>query len=365
MLKVDKLRCSYGAETVLHDVSFQLERGRIGCILGPSGCGKTTLLRAIAGFEPAEGGEIVCRGTTLSAQGRQVPPERRRIGMVFQDYALLPHLTALKNVAFGLHGMPAKERQEHALRFLESVGLADFAHRYPHELSGGQQQRVAIARAMAPQPDLLLMDEPFSNLDAGLRQSLGREARTLLKALGATALIATHDHHDAFSMADIAGILNQGRLLQWDTPYNLYHRPADRFVADFVGHGAWVPGRVTSTNSVEIGMGRATGRMTAPFEPGADVDLLLRPDDVVHDDDSTLTAEVLSKQFRGSEFLYELRLPSGERLLSSVPSHHNHAIGEFIGIRLETDHMVVFPRRSRASARDASERETAARRSLP
>ncbi len=344
MLKVDALRCSYGAETVLHDVSFELERGSIGCILGPSGCGKTTLLRAIAGFEPAQAGEIVADGTTLSARGLHLPPERRRIGMVFQDYALLPHLTALKNVAFGLHALPAKARQAQALKFLEGVGLGEFAHRYPHELSGGQQQRVAIARAMAPQPDLLLMDEPFSNLDAGLRQSLGRETRTLLKSLGATALIATHDHHDAFSMADMAGVLNRGRLLQWDTPYSLYHRPIDRFVADFVGHGVWLPGRVTSTKAVEIGLGKTTGSMTAPFDSGADVDLLLRPDDVVHDDSSTLTAEVVSKQFRGSEFLYELRLPSGERLLSSVPSHHNHAVGELIGIRLETDHMVVFPR---------------------
>ncbi len=357
MLKVDQLRCSYGAETVLHDVSFTLERGSIGCILGPSGCGKTTLLRAIAGFEPAEGGRIVSRGTTLSEPGRQVPPERRRIGMVFQDYALLPHLTAVKNVAFGLHGLPAKERQEHALRFLAGVGLEDFAQRYPHELSGGQQQRVAIARAMAPQPDLLLMDEPFSNLDAGLRQSLGRETRALLKSLGATALIATHDHHDAFSMADTAGILNRGRLLQWDTPYSLYHRPADRFVADFVGHGVWVAGRVTSATSVETELGESTGRMTTPFEPGTEVELLLRPDDVVHDDGSTLTAEVVGKQFRGSEFLYELRLPSGGQLLSSVPSHHDHAVGEFIGIRLETDHMVVFPRGVRETGLSAPGRD--------
>ncbi|MEX2123546.1 MAG: ABC transporter ATP-binding protein [Woeseia sp.] len=344
MLELENVACGYGAEPVLNDLSFRLERGHIGCILGPSGCGKTTLLRCIAGFEPVSGGRIVAAGVTLSTIERHVPAERRKIGMVFQDYALLPHLSALKNVAFGLRGKFAADRTARAKQFLEKVGLQDFANRFPHELSGGQQQRVAIARAMAPQPDLLLMDEPFSNLDASLRQTLGQEMRALLKALGATALIATHDHHDAFATADEVGVLHRGRLLQWDTAYRLYHRPAERFVADFVGKGVWMPGRVTSADSVEIETGTATGRMTTIFPIGAEVDLLLRPDDVVHDDDSPLAAEVVNKQFKGSEFLYELRLPSGARLLSSVPSHHNHAVGEFIGIRLETAHMVVFPR---------------------
>ncbi|HEX7720250.1 MAG TPA: TOBE domain-containing protein, partial [Woeseiaceae bacterium] len=177
-----------------------------------------------------------------------------------------------------------------------------------------------------------------------LRQTLGQEMRTLLKSLGATALIATHDHHDAFAMADMTGVLNHGRLLQWDTAYRLYHRPADRFVAEFVGKGVWLPGRIATGQSVEIETGIASGSMIADWPVGTPVDVLLRPDDVVHDDDSTLTAEVVNKQFKGSEFLYELRLPSGARLLSSVPSHHNHAVGESIGIRLETDHVVVFRR---------------------
>jgi len=352
MLTLDKISSSYGAESVLSGVSFKLERGHIGCVLGPSGCGKTTLLRCIAGFERVTAGEIIAAGVSLSTRERHVPAEQRRIGMVFQDYALLPHLTALKNVEFGLRGMSAADRRTRATRFLERVGLQGFAGRFPHQLSGGQQQRVAIARAMAPQPDLLLMDEPFSNLDAGLRQTLRQETRELLKSLGATALIATHDHHDAFSMADDAGVLHQGRLLQWDTAYRLYHRPADRFVADFVGLGVWLPGRVSSVDSVDIETGRATGSMTAMFPVGAEVDLLLRPDDVVHDDDSPLTAEVVHKQFKGPEFLYELRLPSGARLLSSVPSHHNHAVGESIGIRLETAHMVVFPRAEAGATRD-------------
>ncbi len=346
MLTLTDVSFRYGDDVILDAVSLTLERGQIGCILGPSGSGKTTLLRCIAGFEPVCGGEIQAGSNKLSSPQHQVPPEQRRIGMVFQDYALLPHLSTLKNVGFGLRGMSSAEKRSRALHFLQKVGLENLAERYPHELSGGQQQRVAIARAMAPEPDLLLMDEPYSNLDLALRQSLGQEMRALLKSLGATALIATHDHHDAFAMADVTGVLNHGRLLQWDTAYRLYHRPADRFVAEFVGKGVWLPGRIATGQSVEIETGIASGSMIADWPVGTPVDVLLRPDDVVHDDDSTLTAEVVNKQFKGSEFLYELRLPSGARLLSSVPSHHNHSVGESIGIRLETDHVVVFRRES-------------------
>ena len=344
MLELRDVSFRYGDEQVLDSLSLSLERGDIGCILGPSGSGKTTLLRCIAGFEALHGGEICAGHIRLSSPTFRVPPEQRRIGMVFQDYALLPHLSVLRNVAFGLRGMSGAERRTRAVQFLERVGLQEYAERFPHELSGGQQQRVAIARAMAPEPDLLLMDEPFSNLDLALRQSLGQEMHALLKSLGATALIATHDHHDAFAMADMAGVLDRGRLLQWDTAYRLYHRPADRFVAEFVGKGVWLPGRIAPGHAVEIETGLVSGNMIADLPLGTEVDVLLRPDDVVHDDDSSLTAEVVSKQFKGSEFLYELRLPGGARLLSSVPSHHNHAVGESIGIRLETQHVVVFRR---------------------
>jgi iron(III) transport system ATP-binding protein len=344
MLRVVDVSYGYGTERVLDHVSLELERGHIGCILGPSGSGKTTLLRCIAGFEPVHAG-IICAGEVeLSSATHQVPVEQRRIGMVFQDYALLPHLDVLKNVAFGLRGLSADARRARAMRFLEQVGLAGFAHRFPHELSGGQQQRVAIARALAPEPELLLMDEPFSNLDASLRQSLGRELRGLLKTLGATALIATHDHHDAFAMADDVGVLDHGRLLQWDTAYRLYHRPADRFVADFVGNGVWLPGRVVGADTVETETGTLSGTLQTPMPVGATVDVLLRPDDVLLDDASPLRARVAVKQFKGSTFLYELSLASGTRLLASVPSHHDHGVGDCIGIRLETKHMVVFPR---------------------
>ncbi|MDZ7642809.1 MAG: ABC transporter ATP-binding protein [Woeseiaceae bacterium] len=344
MLELSHVSHRYTDALVLDDVSFTLAEGRIGCILGPSGCGKTTLLRAIAGFETIIDGEISAAGELLSSVAHHVPPERRRIGMVFQDYALLPHLTALQNVEFSLHARPARDARLLARKFLKRVGLDGLAERYPHELSGGQQQRVAVARALAPEPMLLLMDEPFSNLDVGLRQNLGQEVRQLLKHLGATALVAMHDHHDAFALADDAGVLRDGRLLQWDSTYQLYHRPADRFVADFVGKGVWLPGRIVGGDSVETELGIIRGRMKEEWAPDTRVDVLLRPDDVVHDDASALQATVLGKQFKGSEFLYRLETSSGARLLSSVPSHHDHPVGEPIGIRLETEHIVVFPR---------------------
>lgn len=343
MLEVSKLHHRYADDPVLDGVSFRLEQGRIGCILGPSGCGKTTLLRCIAGFERVRDGQIRAGDTLLSSRDVHVPAERRRIGMVFQDYALLPHLTARENVAFALHERPARDARLIAAKFLERVGLGELGGRYPHELSGGQQQRVALARALAPEPRLLLMDEPFSNLDVGLRQSLGQEIRDLLRQLGTTALVAMHDHHDAFALADDVGVLHCGRLRQWDTAYQLYHRPADQYVANFVGKGVWLDGRVRGDNEVETELGIISGRMKDELPVNAPVVVLLRPDDVVHDDASPMQAEVLSKQFKGSEFLYELRTSSGARLLSSVPSHHNHPVGEPIGIRIETDHVVVFP----------------------
>ncbi|MBT8096917.1 MAG: ABC transporter ATP-binding protein [Woeseia sp.] len=344
MLTLENVSHRYDETPVLHDVSLELDDGHIGCILGPSGCGKTTLLRCIAGFERVESGEIHAGSTVLSSTSTHIAPEERRIGMVFQDYALLPHLTALKNVVFALHREPAANAEATAADFLDRVGLGKLTGRYPHELSGGQQQRVALARALAPRPQLLLMDEPFSNLDIGLRAKLGSEVRELLRELNTTALVAMHDHQDAFALADDAGVLRRGKLLQWDTAYQLYHRPADRFVADFVGRGVWLEGQVQDDNSVTTKVGTISGRMKDKLPAGTRVDVLFRPDDVVHDDDSPMQATVLAKQFKGSEFLYELCTESGVKLLSSVPSHHDHPIGEPIGICLETDHLVVFRR---------------------
>jgi iron(III) transport system ATP-binding protein len=258
--------------------------------------------------------------------------------MVFQDYALFPHLRTADNIAFGLHGAAAGERAARLAELAELVGLADVLEKYPHEISGGQQQRVALARALAPRPELLLLDEPFSNLDVDLRERLSHEVRDIIRASGATAILVTHDQHEAFAMADEIGVLHAGRIQQWDVPYNLYHRPANRFVADFVGEGVFLPAKALNGSQLEIELGVLQGDSRGIKE----LEVLLRPDDVVHDDAAPTQAEVVHKAFRGAEILYTLRLGSGRKVLALVPSHHNHALGERIGIRLDVDHVVAF-----------------------
>jgi len=344
----------YGSHTVVDGVGFCLASGRIACLLGPSGCGKTTLLRCIAGFEEIAAGEIRLHGEIVSRAGCRLPPEKRRIGMVFQDYALFPHLSVEENVAFGLGRQRQQDGHLRVRQLLATVGLSGLGDKFPHELSGGQQQRVALARALAPRPELILLDEPFSNLDVGLRERLSLEVREILKREGSTAILVTHDQNEAFAMADEIGIMHEGKIQQWDVPYNLYHRPANRFVADFIGQGVLLPGVVSAGTNVEMELGQLVSDMPVECSEtctgchdGCEVDVLLRPDDVVHDDRSPLQAEVLHKAFRGAEILYTLRLASGATVLSLVPSHHNHALGEQIGIRLDADHVIAFKRASR------------------
>ena len=334
----------------VQDASLSLAAGDIGVLIGPSGCGKTTLLRAVAGLEHVSAGEIRLGGELVSSARQHVPPEARRIGMVFQDYALFPHLDVGRNVAFGLKHLPAAERDRRVAEVLALVDLTGSERRYPHELSGGQQQRVALARAMAPSPRLLLLDEPFSNLDVDLRERLAHELRGILKNAGATALFVTHDQLEAFAIGDQIGVMHEGHLHQWDDAYSLYHRPATRFVADFIGHGVFVPAQIVAN---EHGGGARLDTPLGPLDhltdcplpgayPGGQCELLLRADDIVHDDAAPVKAKIVRKAFRGSEFLYTLRLASGEVVMAHVPSHHNHKIGERIGIRPAVDHVVTF-----------------------
>lgn len=351
-LHVQSLAHRFGSKEVLKGVTFSLLPGEIGCLLGPSGCGKTTVLRLIAGFDAPRDGEIYLADRRVSAPGMAVPPEARKIGMMFQDYALFPHLTVAGNIGFGLRHLDPDARAHRLSAMLETVGLSGRANAYPHELSGGQQQRVALARAIAPQPKLLLLDEPFSNLDVVLREKLALEVREILKNEGITGLLVTHDQFEAFAIADTVGVMTDGVIQQWDTPYNLYHEPHTRFIADFIGQGVFLPGKVLSGDTIAIELGNLAAGKASEYEAGAQtmfhcgdaVEVLIRPDDIVHDDASTLVAEVARKAFRGAEFIYTLRLPSGAQVLALVPSHHNHAVGEKIGIRLEVDHVVAYRR---------------------
>lgn len=342
VIEVERIRHAFGRHAVVKGLSFALARGSIACLLGPSGCGKTTVLRAIAGFEPLQDGRIVLDGRTVSSLALQVPPEQRRIGMVFQDYALFPHLDVAANVGFGLTRAGRAERAARVEEVLQLVGLAGLDRKYPHELSGGQQQRVALARALAPRPELLLLDEPFSNLDVDLRERLSLEVRAILKAQGTTAILVTHDQHEAFAMADEIGVMHDGVIEQWGSAHALYHRPATRFIAGFVGQGVLMPGRLRADARIEVELGILQPAAPLELPPDAAVEVLVRPDDIVHDDASPMRVEVIHKAFRGAEILYTLRLASGGRLLALVPSHHNHAVGEHIGIRVEIEDVVAF-----------------------
>jgi iron(III) transport system ATP-binding protein len=344
LLDIENISKHYGEHKIVDGLSFQLQAGTIACLLGPSGCGKTTVLRLIAGFDQVSAGAIRIDGQAVNLGARMLPPEQRHIGMVFQDYALFPHLTVQDNVGFGLFALERPARGLRIDEMLELVHLRDAARAYPHELSGGQQQRVALARALAPRPRLLMLDEPFSNLDVELRERLSVEVRDILKHEGTTAILVTHDQHEAFAIADEIGLMHDGKIQQWDTPYNLYHQPKTRFVADFIGQGVLLPGTVLDGGHVEIELGVLAGTLPPDCKAGCLVDVLLRPDDIEHDDTSTMQAEVTHKAFRGAHILYTLRLAQGGIALSLVPSHHNHALGEKIGIKLMAEHVVAFPR---------------------
>ncbi|MBI3919363.1 MAG: ABC transporter ATP-binding protein [Betaproteobacteria bacterium] len=344
LLELRNVRHSYGDREVLSNLTIYVDKGMIACLLGASGCGKTTVLRCIAGFEPVTAGAIAINGVVMSRPGDTTPPEKRRVGIVFQDFALFPHLTVARNIAFGLRTAGDIQPAGRVSELLATVGLEQVANRYPHELSGGQQQRVALARALAPRPDVMLLDEPFSNLDVTMRERLAQEVRDILKQQNTTAILVTHEQNEAFNIADEIGIMAEGAIEQWGTPYQLYHEPATRFVADFIGQGVFLPGTVTGHDEVRIELGVVRGPLPEACGHGAPVDVLTRPDDIVHDDASPMRAQVVHKAFRGAEFLYTLQLPSGGRVLSLVPSHHDHDIGEPIGIRLDMNHLVAFPR---------------------
>lgn len=335
-------RDGHGRVTAVKGLNLALGQGEIGCLLGSSGCGKSTVLRAICGFEPIKTGEIQLRDIVVSSQSTHIPPNQRRVGMVFQDFALFPHLNVLENIAFGLQHLPNNQRTSLAMEWLQRVSLTDKADAYPHELSGGQQQRVALARAMAPEPDLILLDEPFSSLDIELRERLASEMRDILKANNITALLVTHDQYEAFAIADKIGVMTKGKVIQWDAPYELYHKPASRYVADFIGRGIFIKGIVQPNNKIMIEIGELEIDKDHAKDIGKEIDVLLRADDIQHDDRSPMQAEVVRKIFRGADFLYTLKLASGIEIFAYVPSHHDHAVGEKIGIQLVADHVVTF-----------------------
>ena len=329
-----------GGVRAVDDLSLTVARGEIVALVGPSGCGKTTTLRLVAGFERPTRGEIQIAGMLVAkAGGAFVPPERRQVGVVFQDFALFPHLTVGDNVGFGLASGPA--RLPRIRQMLDLVGLADVAGRYPHQLSGGQQQRVAVARALAPAPALLCFDEPFSNLDADLREQVRAVVQTALRATGSTALFVTHDQEEALELGDRVGVMSMGRLEQIGAPDEIYHRPVNRFVAEFLGAAAFLPG-VVAGDEIRTEL----GALSRPDDAtnGTAVDVLVRPDDVTFVPAVSGTCVLVERVFRGSEVRYTVELPSGRRLPCSRPSATAEPVGTRVTVGIELHHVVAFPR---------------------
>jgi len=341
-IEIRELSLSIDGRSILNNISFCLGEIDIACLLGPSGCGKTSLLRCIAGFEKPEIGEVLIKGVIISNPNHYIPVEQRNIGMVFQDYVLFPHMSVSENIIFGLKNLQPKRIKQRLDELIQLLDLGDQINKYPHQLSGGQQQRVALARAMAPRPGVLLLDEPFASLDIELREQLAHELRSILKQDGITTIMVTHNQLEAFAMADVIGVIRDGKLRQWDTAFNLYHMPKTPDVADFVGEGVFISGEVINNKEVKTDIGNIKGYVPDNLTKGEKVRVLIRPDDILHDDDSEITAVVISKVFRGAEFLYTLEMKNGLHVQSLVPSHHDHPINEPIGIKLEIDHLVIF-----------------------
>ncbi len=343
-LEVKQLDFAYGRNQILFEVDFSLEESQIGCLLGPSGCGKTTVLRAIAGFENPTKGEIVLNGKKLNGPRIFVEPEKRQIGMVFQDIALFPHLSVNENIQFGIRSLPQTQRDKRSNELLELVGMSQFKKIYPHQLSGGQQQRIALARALAPKPSLLLMDEPLSSLDEELREQLAREIRLILQQEKISGILVTHDQNEAFAVGDHICVMHQGRVQQIDSAYNLYHRPLNRFVAEFIGEGALVPGVVAGADTIATDMGEITGYLPESCKDQDNVEVLIRPENVILDDENENKAVIKARYFRGSGYLYTLKTSGGVELSCLLTGFKDFQIDQSIGVRLKIERPVVFSR---------------------
>ena len=340
VLELRHVSCAYETgRPAVQEISFAAREGEILCLLGPSGCGKTTILRAIAGFEPVRSGQLFLSGQLVSSPDVMIPTESRHVGMVFQEYALFPHLRVQDNIAFGLHRLARAERASRVQEMLRLTGLEGFERRYPHELSGGQQQRVALARALVQHPVVLLLDEPFSNLDPDMAGRMRQELHDLLRRTKTTTVLVTHDHDEAFAMADRIAVLNQGSLEQFDTPEMMYHMPATPFVADFVGQADFIPGTV-SHGMVHTELGEFPD--TIECADGTNVVVMIRPDDIHLVPTEGASARVLSRQFHGSENLYTVSLPSGQIVHSSQGSTSVYQVGTAVELRVMATHTVLF-----------------------
>lgn len=347
-LSINTVAVEIDGTSILNDIDLSLEKGEIGCLLGPSGCGKTTLLRSIAGFIAIKSGEIRINQQKVSCAEQHINVEKRKVGMVFQDFALFPHLTVAENILFGLKNAADKksspeEQQQRLEQLLNLIELPNKKDAYPHELSGGQQQRIALARALAPKPSIILLDEPFSSIDRSMRDNLAFKVRQILKQENATAIMVTHDQAEAYAMADKIGIMNQGKLLQWQSPLSLYHQPNCDFVASFIGTSSFIKANCQQAGIFSTEIGDITFKKAEKdAQVGTSYRLLVRPDDIVYQADSSIKAKVLHSFFKSVTFIYLLELANGEQIYAQLGQKDAIQIGDTIGISVDMDHVVFF-----------------------
>ncbi|MGB2078802.1 MAG: ABC transporter ATP-binding protein [Vibrio sp.] len=337
-LQIQNLSCHYEQTQVLHQLDLKVKQGEIVCLLGASGCGKTTLLKAIAGLLPLSSGQIVLNGKKLDDAHSQTAPEHRNMGLIFQDYALFPHLTVAQNIAFGLKGIRKQAQQEQVQNMLELVQLEGLEQRYPHELSGGQQQRVAIARSLAYQPDLLLLDEPFSNIDTQVRQNLIADIRAIFKKQGVTAIFVTHSREEAFAFSDSMAVMNHGVIEQFGSASHLYYQPASPFVANFLGGGSYVDGQVIAPNQVQTSLGKLTCQ-TRDFAISDQVKVLIRPQNIMIEASSQGRFQVEEVQFMGDHCRYVVR---GEGESLTAVSQSPLGRGDKVMLNIQATDLVLF-----------------------
>ncbi|MDK9777043.1 MULTISPECIES: ABC transporter ATP-binding protein [Vibrio] len=338
-LSIKNLTCQYDDQTVLESLSLEVEQGQIVCLLGASGCGKTTLLKAIAGLLPLSSGQMSLNCLTIDDGENWLPPEQRNIGMIFQDYALFPHLTVAENIAFGLKNETAQQKLLKVEEMLGLVHLKGYGDRYPHQLSGGQQQRVAIARSLAYKPDLLLLDEPFSNIDTQVRHELIREIRKIFKEQGVTAIFVTHSREEAFAFADKMAVMNHGVIEQYGTASELYYQPSSKFVADFLGGGSYLAAKRISDSEFETHLGVVEANAQQEIQVDAECALLLRPQHVQIAADEESAVKVLEQHFMGDHCRYVIDV-NGDRLLATSAEALN--VGDSVTVKVETQGVLAF-----------------------
>ena len=335
-LNLQSVKISLDSKVILDDVNLKIDTGEIVSLMGSSASGKTSLIRSIAGFHNISSGMIQIDGRIVDDSIRRSDVAMRNVGVIFQDLALFPHLTVRENICFGLNNIDSAQQQNRAKKLEDLLDIENITNRYPNQISGGQQQRVAIARAIAPKPNLLLLDEPFSALDYELKDNLMNDIMKLIKSENITAILITHSAEEAFKMSDKIAFISNNTITQFANPYDIYHRPASKEIANFFGISSYIKAKITDSSHINCILGDFVG-MVDQFNKDDKVDLLIRPDDIIHDDDSLFSAKVTKKTFRGSDFLYELELKDGQKIFCYAPSHHNHQVNEVIGIKLDLD----------------------------